>query len=329
MPGLSNAPRLAPNLRDDHPIDKDGLVTLAVAEIVGEDIYLVADSQLTAAKPGTTRAAAIPALTLKPVVLHPGLCVAYAGRAEDALAAVRALRIKPEAPLALDAIEESLLKSHASSGQEADFPIACLEPTVTLTKISGGRITRHERAFLGPPNAYDEFHQACVANQDPDLSPKQQLGEQLRVAMERVIDSPVVPSVGGFCVRVASDDAMFRYRASIAISGRVEIGPDAIPGVVYPLPTAGTGEGGYRYAMSGPVKAGIGALGIYLQPGDLGMLLYPKVSLNPIQLTGATHDEFLQWVQEEFGFSLEKHCDLTPMESGHPFVFRVEGRTAA
>jgi hypothetical protein len=62
-------------------------VTLVVGRVVGDQIRIVADSLLTQ----SDRRKGYFAGALKPVILHPGLCVAYAGGAEDGIRALRAL----------------------------------------------------------------------------------------------------------------------------------------------------------------------------------------------------------------------------------------------
>lgn len=267
-------------------------------------------------------------MALKAIALHRDLCVAYAGRAEDALAAINALPVAADAPLDLDLVEKMLLEAHEKAKRQTDFLVAALEPRASLSKISDGKITRHQRAFLGSIEAYDQFHRAYAENNDPDLTPAQKLGIQLQSAMEKVIDATSVETVSGFCIRLASDYGGFRYLGSgVLLDARIEIAADAEPGVVHPIPFAGTAEGGHRYAISGPAEAGIGALAIYMQPGNLGLLLYPKVSLYPIQMTDVTHKDFLARVLKEYGISLEKTPDLVPVEGHHPFLFRIEGAT--
>lgn len=301
-------------------------MTLVVAAISGEDIRLVADSLLTPAEQGASRSGGLPPMALKVIALRPDLCVAYAGRAEDALVAINALRVAPDAPLPLDGVEKSLLEAHEKGDRQTDFLVAALEPQASLSKISRGTITRHQRGFLGCVKAYDHFHRVFAENNDSSLTPAQQLGAQLESAMEQVIEDPSIESVNGFCVRLASDYGGFRYLGStVLLDAHVEIPAGAEPGVVYPIPFAGTAQGGYRYSISAPAEPGIGALAIYMQPGNLGLLLHPKVSLYPIQVGDVTHKDFLTWVNEEYGIALEKTPELTPVEGHHPFIFRIEG----
>jgi len=265
-------------------------------------------------------------MALKAIALRHDLCVAYAGRAEDALEAINALPATTDVPLALDLVEKMLLEAHEKGEQQTDFLVAASGPRASLSKISEGGITRHQRAFLGSVEAYDHFHRVYVENTDPDLTPAQQLGAQLESAMEQVIEDPSDETVNGLCVRLASDYGGFRYLGStVLLDAHVEIAAGAEPGVVYPIRFAGTAEGAHRYAISGPAEAGIGALAIYMQPGNLGLLLYPKASLYPIQVTDVTHKDFFTWVREEHGIKLEKTPELIPVEGHHPFIFRIEG----
>lgn len=300
-------------------------MTLVVAEISGEDIRLVADSRLTPAEQGARRAGGVPPMALKAIALSPDLCVAYAGRAEDALDAIKALDARSDR-LVLDDAEKMLLEAHEKGERQTDFLVAALGPHALLSKISKGGITRHQRAFIGSVEAYDHFHRVYAENGDPSLSRAQQLGTQLESAMEQVIEDPADETVDGFCVRLASDYGGFRYLGgTVIVDAHLELPAGAEPGVVYPIPLAGTAQGGYRHAISAPAEPGIGALAIYMQPGNLGLLLYPRASLYPIQVGDITHKDFLTWVNEAYGIALEKTPELTPVEGHHPFIFRIEG----
>jgi hypothetical protein len=64
--------------------------------------------------------------------------------------------------------------------------------------------------------------------------------------------------------------------------------------------------------MALPEQPGVGAVGFYFQPGNLGLLLYPAVSLYAIQFPSVTQDEFVAQVRAKYGIRLRAYGRLDP-----------------
>jgi hypothetical protein len=62
-----------------------------------------------------------------------------------------------------------------------------------------------------------------------------------------------------------------------------------------------------------PEQAGIGALGLYYQPGDVGLLMYPVKQPQPFKFSDVTQEQFIDGVRRETGLILQRFGRLDPM----------------
>lgn len=80
-------------------------MTLVADRVVGDQIRIVSDSLLS--DESDLRKGNF-AGVLKPVILHPALCVAYAGGAEDGIRALRALGVERDKEFNLSEVIDAL-----------------------------------------------------------------------------------------------------------------------------------------------------------------------------------------------------------------------------
>ena len=278
-------------------------MTLVVAERRQDQIRIWADSALR--KDLDTRKS-YSAMGLKVFVLHRGLCVAFAGAAEDATTAILGLNVDPQTGFDADDVVARLHSAHEENVGRSDFLIGSMTPTPILTRISGGEVLSVQHAtHIGEPSAYSAYRQRyeSIGRSDPMLD-----------AMESVIDDEKISEVGGVPIGVDSAPFGFTYRtgwATLAASHSTTISPDAVPGKLYLMPIAKTAaEGGYRNVFAVPAEPGICAFAIYFQPGDFGYLLNPRADIYPIQITNVTQDEFAQQVEDRYEIELIFHGQL-------------------
>src|SRR5439155_14340331 len=106
----------------------DPLVTLVVAHRISYGVRLCADMRVT--DPSTS--ALVPGYqsgVLKAVIVHPQVCVAFAGEpVPAALDAIRGLNVAPGSEVDAARIGELLLESHRRAGAKIDFLLATLRP---------------------------------------------------------------------------------------------------------------------------------------------------------------------------------------------------------
>lgn len=282
--------------------DKTGAVTLVAGQLVDDGIRLVADTLLSN---DSERRSGYLAGALKLVACHRGLCVGYAGAAADALSAIRELPVQADTDFELDEIRASLLRAHRASGRATDFLIASLTPTPGLCRVTGGEVIDTTAAWVGDPAAAS-LYQRTRASDEIALSSSEAVGHRMATALEALIEDESLETVGGFCVRVATDADGFVYLAETkAVQGNVG---DVIvgPGESVDLPMGGTAEGAFRYTIDPPIQRGLGALRIYLQPGNLGLLLYPRRTLYAIAFRNVTQDEFECAVRDTYDLTFHR-----------------------
>jgi len=289
-------------------------VTLVVGRVVGDQIRIVADSLLTQ----SDRRKGYFAGALKPVILHPGLCVAYAGGAEDGIRALRALGVERDKGFDLSAVKDALLQAHRATQERTDFLIGSLHPKPALIKVSQGGFEESHASWIGSRSAFEKYQEHFMATPgDPPPSAEgasnaEWTGLRMESSLRLVIEDPEEEDVGNFAVRAASNDYTdgFTYLAeTISVAGHVDYVLE--PGIVVDVPMGGVAEGAYRHALAPAAFPGVGALGLYLKPGDLGLLLHPLERLYAIPFSCVSQEEFERRVLEEHEIHLRHFGTLT------------------
>jgi hypothetical protein len=283
-------------------------VTLVVAEIARGGIAVWAD---TALRKDDDRRSGFYAMGLKNIVLHSGLCVAFAGGAEEGTRAIFDLGVDRQTGFDIDEVQRSLLASPAGADGTVDFVVASVIPTPSLLRVTAGHAVEVQRTYIGLPEAYSKYH----AVYDTSGTSVREVADRMNRAMEQLVEDPFVEGVGGLSVGVSTRGRGFEYDppwATIASTGLVEL-PSGSPAGTYLLPMPKTAaEGGYRYIFGVPADPGIGALAMYFQPGNLGLLLYPMADLYPIPFPQVTQGEFGAGVADRYGIHLQFHGQLHP-----------------
>ena len=100
---------------------------------------------------------------LKAVILHPGLCVAYAGHVAPAQRALSELGVRPDTPFSVEEVERTLLSHHVRYAPGTDFLVASLTPLPSLSVVRGGRVVHGlASAYVGVPSAHAVFERALA-----------------------------------------------------------------------------------------------------------------------------------------------------------------------
>ena len=244
---------------------------------------------------------------LKPVVLGPDLCVAFAGRVGPAIVALRSLASTGVNGRELDEVRQLLLDAHRQSDGDTEFLVA---PSVTapggLDRIAADGIeTDLPATWIGDRNAFDLYQRVYHADRFdiplPDELADQREEFELQSKMGRAMDAVVrddsITTVGEIVVPAASTvkEPGFSYLESVGmwVGQDQEIGPEWTP-----IRMGGAAEGGFGYSVLVPEEPGVGAIGIHFFQGRLGLYYDPLRSDRPEEFTDVGHDEFRQAVWE-------------------------------
>jgi hypothetical protein len=192
----------------------------------------------------------------------------------------------------------ALLASASRGGP--DFVVATLTPQPGLAIIRDGAV--HEgsnQAYVGEPQANDQFQKALDRIGGPGES-VHGFGPLTR-AMDEVITSNVVPTVGDLVTEVRCTDFGFRYTGhGIVSTGPFDLSDDSAD----PATWGSAAAGGYYESYLYPRDAGIGALGVYFYQIRLGALFYPAKAERAIPYTDVSHQDFVTAVRVDHGIEL-------------------------
>src|SRR4051794_32986743 len=99
-------------------------MTLVVAEVVAHEIAIACDTLL---QKEHDKRSGFYAMGLKAIVLHPALCVAFAGGAEDGTREIVSLGIDAQTGFDVEDVSARLLAAHRSR-PTTDYIVAALSP---------------------------------------------------------------------------------------------------------------------------------------------------------------------------------------------------------
>jgi len=282
-------------------------MTLVVAHSLKEYLRIVSDSKKTSPEEilrGTENS------ILKAVVVHPELCICFAGSVGRAQVAIEKLRIDRRNPFDLEQVFEYLLSQHRVGSNDPDFIVAALSPTTTLNRISGGELLRNlSSCWIGNYDAFCDyqkhFHATPLPSETdlPDTKDRfYALVSRMEDAFRSVIRANAYEDVGEFTISVMRDLDGLKY----APAANTSFVTQSIPSHTWTtLRFGSTAEGGHSYSIMTPLEAGIGAVGVHFYQGSLGALFYPLKSPSAIVYRNVSADQFRDKVREEFDFEIE------------------------
>lgn len=289
-------------------------MTLVVARIVNNDVFVIGDSKLTNASGGPIRSPLQG--TLKIQVLNPNFCMAFAGEVRPSTIEGLNIISKKYSVNANEVILDKLLDLHNRNDQQLDFIIATASPAPAIFKISQGDLLENlQTAFIGDFiafNAYQErFHQEeHVENFErtklwvlrlPDHEgANQDIFSKMCRAMRNVIHDARIPSVGDFLLPVTSTTDGFNYMHYVDIDA-----PPQISNPGWNTVRFGTaGEGGYSIVALSPKTSGVRALGIHFFQGNFGAFFAPDFSFTPLIYRNTNRSQFIEVIKSRFEIEL-------------------------
>lgn len=284
-------------------------MTLVVANRFGTGTRLFCDTRVTHPydeNPHYLRG------TLKAILLHPALCVAYAGDVANALSAIRDLNVSRSSGFSLEKVISSLERMHNRTPAGIEFIVASALDGETLTVIKEGHATRVDYCWIGDSAAFEEYqrlfntevpasHSSSIIN--PALAADLRVANRMYDALEGVAASSAVTSVGELILSIVLTEDGFIYAPRALMSGGR---PQTIPsGVPTRIQFGGAAEGGFSYSVLTSQVPGIGAIGVHFYQGRLGVLFFPAQLERPALYRNVGHDEFRAAVRKEFGFDVQ------------------------
>lgn len=302
-------------------------MTLVLGKIIDNDIYIDSDSRLSPSD-GTTSNPLEGAL--KTVILHPFVCVSFAGHVEyarDAISAVVTYFADATAretlggaqPLVwlLDTLHHWSLESRKSGDEEheVDFAIATMfgnRPRIFVLK--GGPAVESQHFWLGSPRAFERFQELYR----PGVLPPSR--KRMYTAFSAVLGDDRFPTVGDFHVvtettnwtncKNAADEIVRTFAhgprgvtAHLGVSERKVTFESA--GEWVPI-SSGSAAGGSHsilfLVVSSPSHHGIA---VHYHHGRFGILFCPQLSvIEGAVIPDVSGIEFVAEVERKWGLLL-------------------------
>jgi hypothetical protein len=279
-------------------------MTLVVARKFPNSLQIVSDTKLSFDDHRRRKHIAEDSV-LKCVALSPTCCVAFANDSQIAMDAIAPL-LRSKSLRRAD-VRTHLLDHCRKRERRADFILATSTDRGSIDLIRDGEIYGdRENAWIGEQGALEEYQSRYLAKdaygRDPGVATETAQSKIMRDALESVIASRAVPSVGGYAISTISPlspDAGrgFRYVPNQFGSGFQPVSNTTEPTSM--LRTVGVPGGSYNYAILVPDTPGVGAVGIYILEIRLGALYFPARSWSPIVYRNKICPEFIESVRRE------------------------------
>jgi hypothetical protein len=290
-------------------------VTLVVARLTPLGVRLAADMRIT--DPDDAGPRGFLGAALKLILLSPTLCIGYAGRQTPALKAIRQV-----ASEGLDADEATvlILDAHLRSEQAAEFLIASLRPSA-LVVVQGGGAAAREAGWIGDHAAFTEYQRFYLQERviwprdyydSDERAGDMEIAARMTDGMEAVVNGPSLvrdgetttvsipeggshENVGEGIVNVVprAEDNLFKY----SVFGR--------------FTASRFGSDAFQYSSLASDEPGVGAIGLYFDQAQLGLLYAPlllddpELLDNPQRYPSQSKAAFVEHVHQQYGISLQ------------------------
>jgi len=290
-------------------------VTLVVARLTPLGVRLAADMRIT--DPDDVRPQGYLGAALKLILLSPTLCIGYAGCRGAALKAIRQVASK-----GLDADEATalLLDAHLRSEQAAEFLIASLRP-LALVVVKEGRAAAREAGWIGDHAAFTEYQRFYL--QERVVWPRDYYDSD-----ERAGDMEIAARMTDGMEAVVNGPGLVRNGETTTVSIPEGGSHETVgEGIVYVVPraednlfkysefgrftTSRFGSDTFQYWLLASDQPGVGAIGLYFDEAQLGLLFAPlllddpELLDNPRRYPSQSKAAFVERVRQQHGISLQ------------------------
>lgn len=279
-------------------------MTLVVARIYNENIYIESDSKVTDDR--LVRSDPLCGL-LKTLILHPFICISFAGNVTFAeLALKKFFEYKIED---VNTLLRMLLDTNIESGNATDFIIATINGRVPrLFKVSDGEVTKDiGNAWIGDQEGFEIYQKEFHA-----LEAEVPLKEKMRKSFRAVIDSTDVEAIGDFHMstelnyKINPGHPVFLH----ALKVEIEITePQTIKfeekgqWKLVPLGTTAGGSHGISYLNT--VSPDYHGVAIHFTHGHFGVLFCPQLDFRGIVINEVGGREFIDRIKNEYNIPLQ------------------------
>lgn len=294
-------------------------MTLVVCRKDNEDVFIHSDSKvLDEFGPSNERSLRQNSMLgglLKTVILHPHICLSFAGSSPHATDFLRDFFKEDIGNWNTPRLIEKLLSIHQASSHQCEF-ILCevVERSPRISVIKNGSISINQvSAWIGSQPAYNSF-QAAFHSSDASIP----LNERMRGAFRVVLEDETISEVGHFHI-----EAYLEH--NITNTGNAGGGPDSVflydfksewdtGNQVFHLPgnartalsmgDAAHGAYGISYFRSLSTKRH--GVAMHFPHANLGLLMCPQIDCEKaIVFPHCTAVELLQQVWETYQISME------------------------
>lgn len=275
-------------------------MTLIIGRIVQGSLRIDSDSRITDPNIVSNRNSVFSGL-LKTIILHPKLCLSYAGGVDVAQEAIEQVyKLNDQTP---EKIKKLLVDINKESQYETDFLIASLENQALLYKISNGKVdASNQNHWIGDIDGFNLFQKKFHLNLKG--TDRKHIMEVQSQAFKEVLSSGTIESVGGLHITVHTTPKGLEYLMQHSFSmgqptSVVLKGNQSIP---IPFGDAATGAFSYSYLISSnPLQP---AIGIHFPLGNFGTLYYPRLTRKIVIFRNVDPFEFAKKVMEDYRVDL-------------------------
>ncbi len=279
-------------------------MTLVVARIEGDNIYIESDSKITDDR--AVRSSPLCGL-LKTLILHPFVSVSFAGNVHYAEQAINRFiqnnRFDNIYPLI-----QLLINANIESGNTVDFIVATINGRIPrLYKITNGILEQDiSNAWIGD---YDGFavYQREFITQDESLDVK----DRMRNSFGAVVKDSSIETIGDFHMSTSIDSDINPNHPVFLHSLKVEIEVTEPQTIEFeekgewraiPLGTTAGGSHGISYLVT--VSPEFHGVAIHFTHGNFGVLFCPQISFNSITINNVNGNEFVDRIRDQYEIPL-------------------------
>ena len=275
-------------------------MTLIVGRIVEGSLRIDSDSRITDPNIVSNRNNIFSGL-LKSIILHPKLCLSYAGAVDVAQEAVEQVyKLKEHTP---EQVKKILLAINTESRFETDFLLGSLENQALLYKISNGKVeVSNQNHWIGDVDGFNLFQKNFLPNLK--YAERRHIMDVQSQAFKDVLSNGSIESVGGFHITVHTTPKGLEYlmQHSFSMGQPTSIVLKGNQSIPIPFGDASTGAFSYSYLISSnPFQP---AIGIHFPLGNFGTLYYPKLTREIVIFKNVDPFQFAKKVMEDYKVDL-------------------------
>lgn len=279
-------------------------MTLVVARIENENIYIESDSKVTDDR--LVRSDPLCGL-LKTLILHPFICISFAGNVTFAeLALKRFFNDKIED---VNTLLSMLRSINIESENSTDFLVATINDRVPrLFKISDKQVTFNiQNAWIGDQEGF-EIYQKEFHTQEADTP----LKDKMRKSFRAVIDSTDVNTIGDFHMstlldyNINPDHPIFLHARNMEIEiTEAQTIKFEEKGQCKPVPLGTTAGGSHGISYLNTASPDYHGVAIHFMHGNFGVLFCPQLGFKGILINDVCGREFVDQIKNNYNIPLQ------------------------